>query len=648
MKYIITFLILLTQLSGLVADDNDEIYSNYWIKTSFGGNMNLHSSAFTELPGTDTLAFELNNSFTSSYYVNVGLEYLLKSKPFGMESKYSISIGMSSLKGDFSKTGFIGYDISEDSYVEANSIQKLLTKLDYVTINQNLFFNLFDDIPFSTGFGFSILFPMTTSFEQSEHLSALSGTSFENGKEVRNEKSGELKKMEAYNIALNLSMRYRAYSWNNIDLFADVAYSLPLLGLNEVEEWNVSSAKAGFTLAYRTKKTQKKIPVEPITPVLPLPPLPPAPEPLVLSQYVYHNNVSIKNNQSIYLDMEAKEYFEDYKLQPFIFYENNNITYLSGNDRNLTAIEKSAKMEMLLSVIKYLNSNPEINVTIRTFNNYPEKITSERISLIRSEIVGAGIKAERVKEDKVNLNFDELKYDELKEEYNRVEFVFSNGVSLVPYSFTQKTIYDISSLDLLVSLESNYDDNNLYSNEVLLNGSSINKSNKDKFIQTLDNSISDGFNFRGKNSLKITSTLTNKENIKQKSTNINMMPNIVKRDTIRNIIKLNSGDQVQQYVAAYFDFDSAELDVYNRELIEKINEAISDNKKVIILPLTDNLGDQEHNKALAKKRARNYLKLFTENSHKLEIEYPDGFIFSNEHPYGRMLNRSIIVRIYND
>lgn len=639
------------QISGLFANEDGTEYSNYWIKSSVGGNFNFHSSAFSELPGTDTLAFELNEAFTSSYYVNVGLEYLLKSKPFGVESKYNISIGLNSLKAEFSKTGFIGNDISENSYIGANSTQKLMAKLDYISINQNLYFNIFDDIPLSTGLGFGILFPLATTFEQSEHLSALTGTQYENGELVRNEKSGEIKKMTPYNLALNLSLRYKFFNWSNIDFYADVAYSHPLLGLNEIEEWSVASAKAGITIAYRTKKAEKQTALEPITPILPPPPLPPAPEPvkpLILSQYVYSNNVPLGNNQKLNIDMEAKDYFEDYKLQPYIFYEDDNVRYLSGNDRNLTSIEKSAKMEMLLSIIKYLKTNPEIVVTIRTFNNHSSEVANERISLIKNEIIGAGINTDRVKKDIVNLRFGNLKYEELKEEYNRVEFVFSNGVSLIPYSFTQKTVYDIASLDLLVSLESNYEDNNLYSSEIKLNGGSINESANAKFIQTINNSISDDFNFNGSNNLKITSTLTNEGNIKQVSTNLSLIPNIVKRDTIRNIIKLNSGDEVQQYVAAYFDFDSAELNVYNRELIDKINEAIEGNKKVVILPLTDNLGDAEHNRMLANNRARNYLKLFENKSDKIGIEYLEGFIFSNEHPYGRMLNRSIIVRIYNN
>jgi len=647
-----SYLVSLHNTNKLFADEQktkiiSKKYSNYWLKTSFGSNFNMHNAKFSQLPGTDTLASEMTEALTSSYFINFGLEYLLKNKLFGMKSKYSLALGLNKLNADFSKSRFIGNDIDPLEFSPASSTQELLTDLSYISINQKLYFEAFENLPLSFGLGFAVMFPVSTIYEQAEKLTnALPGTTFENGSLSRGESSGEIKKMNSYNIGLDFSLRYKVYSFSNIDFYTDLAYSYGLINLNENVDWKVNTFSAGITIAYRTEKKKMIIPKNPITPKLPNPPKPPKLIPLIMEQIVSNNDKNLHNNQSININISVKEYFEEYKLQPYIFYENSNIEYLSASNRNLTTIEKSAKMEMLLSIIKYLKNNSELTVTINTYEQDKKGVAQKRIDKLETDLINAGINKNRIYK-KVNiLDLSSLKYDELKEEYNRVEFQFSNNIKLVPYSFTKKSIFNINEDEYLVELRSNRS-NTKFTNKVRLNGEKIIENKREKFKVKLNNSLGKYFNFTELNQLEIESTAESGNQKQQSVFQLGISSNIVSRDTIQNIITLNDGNQVEQYVAAYFEFDSAELNVYNKDLIDKIREAVSHNKRVVILPLTDNLGDMEHNKALAKRRAENYLRLLKLEKNSIEIEYPKKFVFSNNHPYGRMLNRSIIVRIFS-
>jgi len=116
----------------------------------------------------------------------------------------------------------------------------------------------------------------------------------------------------------------------------------------------------------------------------------------------------------------------------------------------------------------------------------------------------------------------------------------------------------------------------------------------------------------------------------------------------KNVISdKEESNYVQQVLLAYCEFDKADLNAINKNAVNLIKEKYKEGCIIEIIPLFDFLGSDEHNLALAYARANSALKLLGLKKHNVQITIPKAFFFSNEMPFGRMLNRAVIVRIKN-
>jgi outer membrane protein OmpA-like peptidoglycan-associated protein len=97
---------------------------------------------------------------------------------------------------------------------------------------------------------------------------------------------------------------------------------------------------------------------------------------------------------------------------------------------------------------------------------------------------------------------------------------------------------------------------------------------------------------------------------------------------------------------AFYKFDGTNPNAFNQSEIDSVKDALSAGKSIELLPFTDWYGTEDHNLRLARLRAESALKLLgpvPENQYEIIIR--EGSPFPNELPMGRMLNRSVYVRI---
>jgi len=129
---------------------------------------------------------------------------------------------------------------------------------------------------------------------------------------------------------------------------------------------------------------------------------------------------------------------------------------------------------------------------------------------------------------------------------------------------------------------------------------------------------------------------------------LNIYPDFINDGIYNNVLSdITQKNYVQQFFLAYCEFDKAELYAVNEQAVEEIKKAFINGKKIEIIPLFDFLGTDEHNQRLALERANSALKLLGLKKEDVIITIPDDYFFSNDLPYGRMMNRTVIVRINN-
>jgi outer membrane protein OmpA-like peptidoglycan-associated protein len=178
------------------------------------------------------------------------------------------------------------------------------------------------------------------------------------------------------------------------------------------------------------------------------------------------------------------------------------------------------------------------------------------------------------------------------------------------------------------------------------------------------NSYTTDFDYKKEyNNLKIENNNNAKFNLKK---TIFIKKEIETNRTINENTNNNTNEKFNEYLLALSNFDSDDISVLNQNVLDLATAALINDKKVEITGMNDQIGSVERNASLSKNRAikgqnliqkniEKYLKKDNKNSttkdlqkisNNIQIINFDDFYFSNENPYGRTLNRGIMVKIY--
>lgn len=627
---LLIILLCISQISFSQIDQKPITY-----KVGAGLNYNIHSAAFKELPGYSYCCGELNQGAGISYYANIGVVYNNKSPLFGIIESYNLDLVVNNYSADLIKDTLIGYDIQEFDYslINAEHIQE--SSLLYLGLRPSINLKLIKDLKMNLGIGLS--FPLFGEFNYYERSKG--GINFINGTDTINSKSGQIPDLNPILISPSLGLSYDFklnHTWN---ASFDINYTYNLNDFVSGINWNSSAISAGISIYMNTFEKGVSQP--------PIPDLPKVEEPkkeIALKPVikVIYQDRELKKGEELDIRLYSESEIEEYSILPVLFYKRDSDQLREIPQKE--GIEYLGQENLIPTIALYLQENPNVKVNIiaTSSSNESSGISEKRMSMVKETLYRNGVNPDKISQNFIYINKNDSKYDELDEENEKIEFEFSDKNNLVSFRLNEKNKYEfVSNQNLVVRLKSNYDRFNTDS-YIKVNQKNINFTKELEFKQALNSTYLNAK--EGIDDFAIYSTFEANGQTIDEQFNIRLNKKVINKKEILNQFSDDNG-KGSQLILGYFDFDKAVFKAIDYKALEAVKDAIQNNKRVEILPLTDNLGSSLHNQRLAARRAKAAAKLIGENNF-VKVKIPENSLFSNDHPYGRILNRSVIVKIY--
>lgn len=639
MKYIsIVFIICSTLLFG-----QERTGTSYFVNA--GLNYNMHSTDIKGFNGFENCC----DKFTGGNYLDptfgFGMELSLGKLLFDMPTSYVLQLNYNGLSSEYSEERFRGYKISEFGKEPIMVNHQLNPNIKLISLGNSIYSELLDGLSF--GLGAEIGFVATSNFTQNEVALSPSDFTFSNGTREINTGEGDIEEMNSIIFSLFAGVRYDLYDFDDWTIRPELKYNYIPGSLLDGKDLNASQLSGSISLVYHV--TEKAF-------VPPPPPVPEVKEPEIVEAPIppsVHielelkraNGTIIKDNDVIKLPIDIFETRHEYALRPIVFFDSSDANYKKYDIQSFTNSDFDVQTQLIKSIADKMNANNKLTVALTTYDlgDEQETLPQARLDNLVTKLAEYGITPNRVKQNIEKINND-FKYDELKEEYRKVDFALSDNSQLI------KSIYEINNrIDV-------YDIDFFPITKVITTAKEYDQEASLYIDDELEITRNKDFNFA------ITSVFNNKLK-KNGKLKVNYKVNaqvagiyddeqigftlVAEPKTITSSVNIsNNGSKItEQHILAYTEFDKSTFKSVDDEVLKIVRKAISNNEKVSIYASTDNLGDEVYNKALAERRANATKALIGGNTNKIEIVYPKEYLFSNEHPYGRMLNRAIVVRI---
>lgn len=610
-----------------------------------GLNYNMHSTDIKGFNGFENCC----DKFTGGNYLDptfgFGMELSLGKLLFDMPSSYVLQLNYNGLSSEYSEERFRGYKINEFDKEPIMVNHLLNPNIKLISLGNSIYSELFDG--FSFGLGAEIGFVATSNFTQNEVALSPSDFTFSNGKREINTGEGDIEEMNSIIFSLFAGVRYDIYDFSDWTIRPELKYNYIPGSILDGKDLNVSQLSGSVSLVYHI--TEKSV-----TP--PPPPMPEVKEPEIVEAPIppsIHIELElktvdgkiIKDNDVIKLPIDIYETRLEYALRPIVFFDSSDASYKKYSIESFTNSDFDVQTQMIKSIADKMNANEKLTVSLTTYDLGDEKATlpQARLDNMVAKLGEYGITPNRITQNIEKVNND-FKYDELKEEYRKVDFALSDNSQLI------KSIYEINNKIEVIDMDF------VPTTKVTTIAKEYDQEASLYIDDKLELTRNKDFNF------SITSIYNNKlkkdGKLKVKYIANAQVSGIYDDEQIgftlvtepRNITSsintTNNGSKItEQYILAYTEFDKSTFKSVDEEVLNIVRKALNNNLKVSIYASTDNLGDEVYNKALAERRAIATKALIGGNTKNLEIVYPQEYLFSNEHPYGRMLNRAIVIRI---
>ncbi len=247
MKKALIFLLVISY-SGLLAD-NDTLRPRYGVFAGYG--INLHTAAFSKLPGVPNCCPEFESGsgsgisggllfeypFTNSFLLNLRTGIIQKNGLLEKTEPEAVSVNLTEVDGEFTH--------SIDAGLMLASFQPMLS------------YRLLDNLYINAGAGAGIL--LSKTYEQKEEITKPTdqGVFMDTGTRRRNEKSGDISETSSFLLDAVFGLAYELplNSDGTIKLAPEVFYDFGISSILNNEDWNVSSLRFGLSLKYSPFET---------------------------------------------------------------------------------------------------------------------------------------------------------------------------------------------------------------------------------------------------------------------------------------------------------------------------------------------------------------------------------------------------------
>lgn len=642
MKYISIVFIICSSL--LIAGERTG--TKYFLNA--GLNYNMHSTNIKGFSGSENCCDE----FTGGNYLDptfgFGMELALGNLLFDMPSSYVLQLNYNGLSSEYTEERFRGYKINEFDKQPIMVEHQLNPTIKLLSIGNSIYSELFSG--FSFGLGADIGFAMTSDYSQNELALSPNDFTFDNGSREINTGEGTIEEMNSLIVSLFAGIRYDLYDFDDWTIRPEVKYNYIPGSILDGKDLFVSQLSGSISFVYNMTTPEPKAPAPPPQPepkeVEVVEEITPAPPYINVSLTLKDESGNeIKDGQKLTIPITVFETKQEYALRPVVFYDSADYNYKKYNIESFTNSDFDVQTEMINSIARKMKEDKTLTLTLSTYDlgDEPKNISEERLYIIEQKLKDDGIDLTRVKTKTVSVD-KEFKYNELKEEYRKVEFALSDNSELI------KSIYEIDSkiefekrtysprTTVNSSKDEYYQEANLY-----VNGNSVEKDNKD-FDFSIDEKFTKEFEKNEPVRFEYISNAEVAGIYSASKVSFTIEPKV--KNVNQTINTINEGSQsTEQHILAYTEFDKSNFKSVDSDVLKLVRKALDQKRKVTIYASTDNLGNEDYNKALAERRANTAKSLIGGNSDNLKVVYPEQYLFSNEHPYGRMLNRAIVVRI---
>ena len=615
-------------------------YTAYTFRAGAGLNGNLYTSSFTNLPGYYGCCTEYTGAFGIGYGFNAGMDYNLRKSILGSDISISILAGFNNISAKFSEEEFIGNIIQGNDYTKGISDFIIDPTINLLTIDPGVSFGNIAGLPISVRIGMQFGIPMTKSMEQMEELKSPSGVTFENGTTTRDFQEGDINEFTGLYMAATASVSYEVYRFGDFAIMPEIKFNYGLNNMVKDVDWKANYFQGVVNLTYRLPVTPSEPPKKPPLPSLPEPTPPPAPGVLALSANIEVDGEAMKDNDKIITKVYTKKIRTVESLIPLVFFgENEYEISASKYDNGAPSIED------LKSVLTD-NHGAKIQLTAYALDSEKPGTAGKRLESGKKILESGGMKPKDYKTNEIIIKTSELPHTEMQDEYRRLEFNLPNSDMAI--QGTEKEIVsggEVMPLEIKPVIKS--DGQKIkFTGVVSFNGKTIaNINKKGSAVELNTNNYPLFLSDKKPGEIDINIEVVDEDGQKRTETvKLIIEKTKIVSEEVTNIVSEN-GTDAEQYVLGLCEFDRSDFYSINREALKKAREALRFGGKIVLIPMTDSFGTDEHNSMLSSRRAKEAIRLIGGDSDNVIIRESDGYYFDNSTPYGRMLNRSVIIRI---
>ncbi len=636
-RLIIISLFILFCQSKLFPDDK---YSDFILTGGIGLNLNFHRGNFK---GYSSYAY-LNPSFTNGFGLGgrifAGAEYIFKDKLLGKELHGGFDVSYSNLSSTLIKDEFIGNIITENTYTQGTSEHKLESHISALMIEPKLIIYPFENLPLSAFAGFQFGIPMNMTYYQEEGLIHPDFGTYENGQRVRDTSSGNIPSPASVYFALSLGVRYEIYKSDNFTVLPVINFNFGLTNLSSNVDWKASNLSFSALLQYRIPLPVKKTNPPPVPP----PPPPPEEKPMHFALNVFYKDKKLEDGDTIKVKVVDTLYINKYYVSPVIFYAENKTDFgiKSGNPES----PEDAQNMSYRAIQFYLAEHPKSKIKIisSAISDEGRNTAAKRLKTFLKKF---NIDSSRITKDIKIEDKNKFRIKELEDENRFIKFETDDKEQALNVTFDSSQISYIDDVKINILPDLQNESNNRFEGIISVNGQEVNKLADSARYYDLsgylnkDIIINNGRITIGADNTDVTGQrITKKMNIYLKA----------EPYQARLVENLSSGvpgrEAYHEYILGFCKFDKSDFYSINYHAVNVIKEAYNYGRKIEIIPLTDSLGTDEYNHILAVKRAEFASKVLSIDLKKIKLTIPNRYLFSNDSPEGRLMNRSVIVRIF--
>lgn len=609
-------------------------------------NGNIYFSDFKELKGYPTCCQKFDFATGLGYGAFFGSEYVFEEQLYGFISSADLLISYQNLTADYTIEENIGNIITGNTYEKGIALHSLNPVIHSVLLIPGINIYPVRELPLSIRLGLEFGIPFGMTFTQQEKIISPSWLKYEEtNSNIRYSYAGDIPEAASIYSAISIGLKYEVYELGDFKISPLLNFNYGLTNIASGLDWSASAIQLGVAFDYRIPQTKLEPPQDAPLPILPEPPLG---ENILIALSVKIKDKELKSGDSVSIPVYDRKFINKFMLMPVVFYKVNTSEMVLPGQKLRT--EEKVQHTSYQSALQYLQNHNDVKVTlVSTFLNTENSDTVKlRVGNLKQYFKENGINENRISvKEQIKKAADMGKAEQL-EDNCLIRFDFSDNLKVLPFWNDTSSRRIIGSLDFDVAPNvSGGIDPVEITGGFYVRGNKVFDLQSNPMVFTMQENILKWQKELMPFELEIKATA--KDGIRREaSTNFHIMlkPEIIDDGILENVISdIEQPNYVQQLLLAYCEFDRAELYAENKEAAETIRKAYKQGMAIEIIPLFDFLGTPEHNEILANERANSALKLLGLKREDVTITIPKDYFFSNDEPYGRMMNRAVIVRI---